>query len=231
MIDVHSHILFGVDDGAKTLEESIALIEEASKIGYTDIVCTSHYKIPVFQNINYDKNFEILEKEIKKRNIKISIYKGNEVNLDGNILDKINDINSINNNKYILVEFSKGILYKSYKEKLANIKEQGFIPVLAHIERFPYIKMKDFIKMNKDGIVFQINIRSVKKLNKKMKFLLKNGYVQVIATDSHNIDRRNYDVEKSLKGLRKLVGKEMFCKLIYENPRKIIRGECIGLIQ
>lgn len=61
-----------------------------------------------------------------------------------------------------------------------------------------------------------------------MKFLLKNGYVQVIATDSHNIDRRNYDVEKSLKGLSKLVGKEMFCKLIYENPRKIIRGECIG---
>ena len=66
MVDIHSHILFGVDDGAKDLKESLELLKQAEKVGYTDIVCSSHYYIGKFENKNYDENFSILNEAIQE---------------------------------------------------------------------------------------------------------------------------------------------------------------------
>ncbi|MFR1675540.1 MAG: CpsB/CapC family capsule biosynthesis tyrosine phosphatase, partial [Fusobacterium sp.] len=82
MVDIHSHILFGVDDGAKDIEESIELLKQAVSVGYTDIVCSSHYYIGLYENRNYLTHFNLLQDEIKRLNIPINIYLGNEFNLD-----------------------------------------------------------------------------------------------------------------------------------------------------
>ena len=96
IIDIHSHILFGVDDGAKNIEESITLLRQAEKLGITDIVCSSHYYMGRYENKEYNKNFEILKNEIKKQGIKIKLYKGNEVALFGDVLSKVENVNTIN---------------------------------------------------------------------------------------------------------------------------------------
>ena len=82
MVDIHSHILFGVDDGAKDIGESIELLKQAVSVGYTDIVCSSHYYIGLYENNSYLDNFNLLKEEIKRLEIPVNIYLGNEFNLD-----------------------------------------------------------------------------------------------------------------------------------------------------
>ncbi len=101
-IDIHSHILYGIDDGSKSLEESINIIKEHIKMGFTDIVVTPHYiENSKYETNNIDKNnlLENLKKEIKKQNIKINLYLGNEVFINNNLEELINknEISKINN--------------------------------------------------------------------------------------------------------------------------------------
>lgn len=80
--------------------------------------------------------------------------------------------------------------------------------MLAHVERYPYIKFQDFVKLYDKKVVFQMNLSTVSDMNKKVKFLLKNGYINVIATDSHRVGSRDYEVLKFLKKLKRIVGKK-----------------------
>lgn len=229
MIDIHSHILFGVDDGSKNIEESISLLRQAEKLGITDIVCSSHFYLGRYENKDYSKNFEILKDEIKNQGIKIKIYKGNEITLFRNIFSKLEDINTMNNSKYILIELKRGLIYPLYKKFLQNFIELGYKPILAHIERYPFIKFKEFKELYDMGIIFQMNVKTVKSLTPKMKYLLTEGYVKIIATDVHNVEFRNYELESYFDELKKLVGEDKLKELTYENPKKILNNEEIVL--
>lgn len=229
MVDIHSHLLFGVDDGAKTIDESILLLKQAEKIGYTDIVCSSHFYTGRYENENYDKNFEILKKEIEKQKINIKIYKGNEVTFKDEILTKIKNVNTMNDTEYMLVEFKKGLIYSLYKDFLQKLIDMGYKPILAHIERYPFIKFEEFKELYNMGIIFQMNIKSIEALSPKMEYFLKEGYIKIVATDVHHLETRNYDIKNYLEKLENLVGKEKFQELVYENPKKILNNENISL--
>lgn len=229
MIDIHSHILFNVDDGAKNIEESITLLRQAEKIGITDIVCSSHFYIERYENKDYNENFKILKKEIEKQGIKINIYKGNEIALLGDIFSRLEDINTVNNSKYILVELKRGLIFLLYKKFLQRFIELGYRPILAHVERYPFIKVEEFKELYNIGVIFQMNVKTVKRLTPKMKYLLIEGYVKIIATDVHNIEFRNYELGNYFDELKKIIGEEKFKELIYENQRKILNNEEIIL--
>lgn len=228
MIDIHSHILFAVDDGARNLEESIEHMEMAISLGYSGIVCTTHYKINEFENENYNKNFEILQGEVLKRKLPITLYKGNELDIRGDIFKVLDNVNTINNSKYILIEFSSQLVYQAYIKIIDSLLERGYIPVLAHVERYPYIKFQEFTMLYNKNVVLQMNLSTVTSMSKKVKFLLKSGYINVIATDSHRVGSRDYEVSKYLKKLKKIVGEKRFVQLTKENPRKIIMNEDIN---
>lgn len=229
MIDIHSHLLFGIDDGAKSLEDSIVLLKQAEKIGYTDIVCSSHFYMGRYENKNYDKNFDILKQKIKEENIKINLYKGNEITFMEGIFSKLRSINSINNGNYILVEFKRRFIFSVYKTFLKTLLDLEYRPILAHIERYPFIKFEEFKELYNMGIIFQMNIKSIDDLTPKMKYFLQEGYIKVIATDTHNVEFRNYDLDDYFKKLEKLVGVDKMKDLIYENPKKILNNENIIL--
>ncbi|WP_418963801.1 CpsB/CapC family capsule biosynthesis tyrosine phosphatase, partial [Cetobacterium sp.] len=76
MVDIHTHLLFGVDDGPKTLEESIEMIRDAINIGFNEFYLTSHYNKGRFSNENYDKNYEILKTRCMELNLKVKLHKG-----------------------------------------------------------------------------------------------------------------------------------------------------------
>ena len=228
MIDIHSHILFAVDDGARNLEESIEHIERAIDLGYSGIVCSTHYKINEFENENYNKNFEILQGEVLKRKLPITLYKGNELDLRGDILKALDNVNTINSSRYILVEFSSPLVFKAYIKIIDSLLHRGYIPVLAHVERYPYIKFQEFMKLIDKKVVFQMNLNTASHMSKKVRFLLKRGYINVVATDAHRVGSRDYEVPKHLKKLKRIVGKKRFIQLTKENPRKIIMNEDIN---
>lgn len=227
MIDIHSHILFAVDDGARNLEESIGHIQKAADLGYSGIVCTTHYKINEFENENYEKNFKILQCEVLKRNLPITLYKGNELDLRGDILKIVPRVNTINNSKYILVEFTLPLVYTAYIKIIDGLIEKGYVPVLAHVERYPYIKFQEFIKLYDKKVVFQMNLSTISHMSKKVKFLLQNEYINVVGTDAHRIGNRDYEVLEYLEKLKKIVGEKRFIQLTKENPKKIIMNENI----
>ena len=231
MIDIHSHILFGVDDGAKNIEESITLLRQAEKLGITDIVCSSHYYMGRYENKEYNKNFEILKDEIKKQGIKIKIYKGNEVALFGNVFSRLGEINTINNSKYILVELRRGLIFSLYKEFLQKLINLGYKPVLAHIERYPFIKLREFKERYNMGVIFQMNIKTVEILTPRTEYFLTEGYVKIIASDVHNIEFRNYELSNYFDKLKKLIGEDRLKELTYENPKKILNNKDIILVE
>lgn len=227
MVDIHSHILYGVDDGAKDLYESLELLKQAKSVGFTDIVCSSHYYIGRYENNNYDTNFEILQNKIEEYGIGVNIYKGNEFSLDINYSSHKNKIYRINNGRYLLIELTSQVIYPICKSFFESLLKEGVIPVFAHVERYPHLKIDELIELAKLGVILQMNLRMAANPIPRIEPLLNKGYIGVVATDSHNYGKRDYDVSRNLELLKKKVGNEYFELLTEIIPRKIINNEDI----
>lgn len=225
MKDIHSHVLFGVDDGAKNIEDSLELIKMAKSIGYDGIVCSSHFCPEQYENKNYDRNFEILKNRLIEEKIDVTLYKGNEVALHPDVFNKLNIINTINNGKYILIELHYGIIFQTCAKFLAKLQSLGYKPILAHIERYYKFTAKQFIELYNTGVILQVNIRQINYLSQDIKYLFKQRYIGLVATDSHNLTRRSYDVGEYLDYLKNFVGDEYFNILTEENPSKILNNQ------
>lgn len=213
MVDIHTHLLFGVDDGPETLEESIQMIEDGIKLGFKEFYLTSHYNKGKFFNETYDKNFEILKKRCKDLNIQVKLHKGNEVYLDENI-SKVLEEKKFNviKGKFLLVEFSyltPPIVGKHMVKKVLNM---GFVPIVAHVERYSYFKGSDLIELRKSGSLLQVNIRGDKP--KHIVKLLKKGYIDFLGSDAHGTDKRGYYLENELNYIQKIVGSKKLKKMM-----------------
>ncbi|MFR8990189.1 MAG: tyrosine-protein phosphatase [Fusobacterium sp.] len=227
MVDIHSHILFGVDDGAKDIEESIELLKQAVSVGYTDIVCSSHYYIGLYENKDYLTNFNLLQNEIKRLEIPINIYLGNEFNLDSEYFSHKNRINKINNSRYFLVEIKSNIIYSICKDFFQMLLEKGVTPIFAHVERYNQIRVEELIELSQMGVVLQMNLGSAVGELPKAKYLLENRYIDVIATDTHKYGKRDYNIKEKLDKLKSIIGDEYFQLLTEINPKKVINNENI----
>lgn len=227
MVDIHSHILFGVDDGAKDIEESIELLKQAVSVGYTDIVCSSHYYIGLYENKDYLTNFNLLQNEIKRLEIPINIYLGNEFNLDSEYFSHKDKINRINNRKYFLVEIKSNIIYSICKDFFQMLLEKGVTPIFAHVERYNQIRVEELLELSQMGVVLQMNLGSAVGELHKAKYLLKNRYIDIIATDTHKYGKRDYNIKEKLDKLKSIVGEEYFQLLTEINPKRVINNENI----
>lgn len=227
MVDIHSHILFGVDDGAKDIEESIELLKQAVSVGYKDIVCSSHYYIGLYENRNYLTHFNLLQDEINRLNIPINIYLGNEFNLDSEYFSHKDKINKINNGKYFLVEIKSNIIYSICKDFFQMLLEKGVTPIFAHVERYNQIRVEELIELSQMGVVLQMNLGSAVGELSKAKYLLENRYIDIIATDTHKYGKRDYNIKEKLDKLKLIIGDEYFQLLTEINPKKVINNENI----
>lgn len=191
MVDIHTHLLFGVDDGPKTLEESIEMIRDAKKIGFNEFYLTAHYNKGKFYNLNYDKNYEILKKKCEELQLKVILHKGNEVYLDEKIdlILKKREFNLIKE-KFLLVEFATLTPPNIGKHLLKKVLDEGFTPILAHVERYSYFKGSDLVELKKIGVQLQVNISGEKP--KHIVKLLKEGYINYMGSDAHSVKYRSY---------------------------------------
>lgn len=236
MVDIHTHILPGVDDGSKTIEESLSIIEYLSECGFTDFVLTSHYIQNTKYNVNKKEREKIL-KELKKKlsNKDINLYLGNEVYLCEDILEllKKKEIANLNNTQYILIELPLTGYLNNLSNILCELTSQGITPIVAHPERYHFLqknkkRIRELLEFN---CLLQCNINSItgkygKNAKKLMKWLLKNDLVEFLATDTHYVEKEKH-LEKSLKKLSKIVGKEKLIELTKTNPLKMLKGEIV----
>lgn len=233
LIDIHSHIIYGVDDGAKTKEESIKYLEEALKQGVHSIICTPH----ICQG-NIDKIQKIKQNflEIKEyaTSIGINLYLGTEILMTGttaNLL-KRKRLRSLDGKEYALVEFKRheNMDIDSLIYMLEELIDIGYIPILAHPEL--YINYRDISyikKIRESGILLQLDATSIckktatRKIYKFSKRLLREKLIDFVASDTHCNPKRNYIAyNKAYKTISKKYGKEYANVLFVENPKQIL---------
>ena len=234
MIDVHSHILYGIDDGSRNIKESLKIIENYNKKGIKNIIATPHYinnSSYISSKENNIKILSILKEELKRKNIDTNLYLGNEIYIDENIefLLKNKIISSLNDTKYLLIELPMSGEKENYYDIFIDLINNGYNVVLAHPERYISFQ-KDFNKiyeLNDIGVLFQCNIGSIigdyGKLSKKtLKRMLKEDLVYMFGTDIHR-DKSDYKfIDKSIKKISKYVTKDKLNKLLNENASKLL---------
>lgn len=236
MTDIHSHILFGVDDGSSSIEESIELLKKMSSVGFNKVILTPHYiESSDYTAENKEKleKLEILKKEVKKNNIDIKIYLGNEIFINKELVNYIEDnkIYSLNNSKYILVELPFHNQILNIEDIMYEIKYKGYIPIIAHPERYTYFQ-EDYTlveNLKNEGILFQSNYSSIlgyfgKSAQKLMKKMLKDKYIDYLGTDIHHI-QKTYVIDnfnKIEKKIKKITGEEYYLEIL-SNCNKLVK--------
>lgn len=236
MKDLHSHICYGIDDGCKTIEESISILRKMEKSGITDIFLTPHYIEDSKYNANNKKKQEILgslKEACQKENININLYLGNEVYLTDNVINlvKKGEIKTLNDSKYILLELPMFQKDPNTRTILHNVITAGYIPIIAHPERYAYVDEKlDYIRdLQAIGVLFQGNYQSLfgkygKQAKKNLQKMLKDNIISFLGTDIHHEEELH--TEKLFKEIKKFVKKEdKVYDLLYRNIDKILDSE------
>ena len=241
MIDIHCHILPNVDDGSESLEESIAMAKIAESEGITKIVNTSHCHF----DFKYKKGNELkLELEkfnqvLKEENINIEVLLGNELYYTSDLIERFNELDffSMNNSKYILMEFSPINFPKNIEDVIYEIKIRGYIPIIAHAERYKQVQEDVNIVLDciKEGALIQVNASSIlgkngENVEDTSKKLLDNNMVHFVATDAHSSNRRRPLIKDSYNYILKNYGKEVSEKLFIENPTAVIENRDISIL-
>lgn len=235
MTDVHSHILFGIDDGSRTISESVELLKKLKSVGFNNVILTPHFILDSTYNSNYESNIKIYN-ELKERliseNIDINIYLGNEIFIDKNVptlLEK-NIITSLNGTKYVLVEFPMHNKLLNIEDILYEIRSKGYEVVIAHPERYDAFKEDYSIvdTLREDGFLFQSNYSSIlgyygKDSIKLLKYMLKRHYIDFLGTDIHRIEKTYVidNFKKIEKHIIKVTGSEYYNKIQLNNNKLV----------
>ena len=242
MIDIHSHVLFGVDDGSKDIKQSINMIKEAINAGFDTKCVTPHYLEPYFKNKKRENDNELgkLQEELIKQDIKINLILSNEVYITTNVKEllEFEKISTIGDSKYLLIEFPMNHEIKYVKDMLIEIRDLGYKIIIAHPERYSYVQkdisyLNDFLDM---GIIFQCNYGSIigkygMAAKSTIKKLLKRKMVQCFGTDSHRDMSTYNDMKKILKKIEKVAGTDYYNIIINENPAHIIKDEDVIVLE
>ena len=196
-IDIHSHILPGIDDGAETLEESLEMILAMKNVGYVKLIMTPHTMADVYKNtpLTIKKRLEFLQSKLIENGIDIEIEAASEYYLDDGFLKHLESGNILHfGERYVLVETSFNDKPINMEEMIFEIVSRGYIPVLAHPERYRYIKdfKKEYSRLKDLGLLFQVNMKSLtgasgKIAKEKVQFLINKGYVDFIGSDAHRV--------------------------------------------
>ncbi len=201
-VDIHNHILPGIDDGAKTVEESVELINGFSQFGVKDFIATPHIMHNYYPNNpeTINNSLLLLKNELLEKNMKdISIRAAAEHMIDDNfeaILEN-GTIMPLGDN-YLLVEMSYLQASINFDEAISETKKKGYFPILAHPERYLYLheNYKKHKKYKKQGVLYQLNLLSLSKYYGKevqeMAFgLLEKGMIDFVGSDVHNMGQLN----------------------------------------
>ena len=240
MIDLHSHLIWDIDDGSKSKEMTINMLRQAVRSGTRKLVLTPHY-LPGYyiEPISVVKErVKEMEALIKTESINLEVYSGQEVYFTTNILENLNEgfIGTINNSKYMLIEFNmKNFSVKEVAETLYELQLKGIIPVIAHPERYHiFIKNPSLInEFIKEGYLFQLNSGSLtgdfgKDVKKLAETYVKNKIYSFIGSDAHRDEKRNPDMSKGIELLENM-DKEYF-KYIKNSSEKLLGNKDIEFI-
>lgn len=235
MIDLHSHLLPGIDDGARSLDESLQLARMAVADGITHITFTPHVHPGRYENTvaTIQPVFEKLKQALESEGIPLSVSMAGEVRLSAEVLmlvaqNQVPFLGEWDGNKVMLLELPHSHIPPGSDKLVKWLLDRNILPMIAHPERNKDI-MRDldliapFVEM---GCLFQITAMSVSggfgvPAAQRAMEILENGWATVLATDAHNLDRRPPVLSRGYAAARAVVGEDAANELVFDNPRKI----------
>lgn len=232
MMDLHSHILYGVDDGAKNIEESIQIIDHLYQNGVRHIMLTPHYIENSKYCCNNERKKEIL-KILQAKCPNVNLYLGNEVYISENILELVrnHEIMTLNGSKYLLIELPMNNEIKNLDSIIFELLRNQMIPIIAHPERYSYVQnnIHYFDEFQNMGVLLQGNYESLfdqygKTARKTLKKLLKEDAISFLGSDIHHITHPSH-IDQLDKKLSKIVKDPCRKKeLLEDNFLKVINN-------
>ena len=238
MIDLHCHLLPGVDDGSKSMDISLKLATDAVKDGIDYALLTPHHMNGVYLNhkqsvIQQTQEFQV---ELDRHKIPLKVFPGQEVRINGDLLTALDQDDILFANEggqYLMLEFPDDDIPNYTSNMIYELMQRGIIPVIVHPERNTKImKQPDILYdlLNK-GCLSQITAGSYvgifgHKVQKFSKQLIQSGQVYIFASDAHNLPNRKYEMTNAFAKLGNEFGNDYVSKF-NENAKRIINGDNI----
>lgn len=232
MIDIHSHVVWGLDDGATDMEQSLGMLRAAAESGTSDIVATPH------SNAEYRYQAELLEERMRllaaRTGGKPRIHRGCDLHLSFDNIDEVlqrPEKYSINGKQYLLVECPDFHIGKHIEGVLQQLMDSGIVPIVTHPERNPVLQQKlsrveEWVEL---GCLVQVTALSISGGFGRTAFraagrLLERGLVHVVASDAHDPEHRHPRLDEAYGIVRSRYGDEEADILFTHNPQAIIEG-------
>lgn len=231
--DIHSHIIPCIDDGSRSLSKSLKMLREMQEYGTENLILTPHYS----QRRGYmpEKDeiiaaFSDFKDKAAKDGLSICLHCGCEIEYSNDIVRLLAEgkLLTLAGSKYVLVEFAPYVHSRDIIRALHDIIGVGYIPVIAHIERYPYVQdnLKDILFFKSIGALIQVNagyiISSMPFFKKLLNFLLQERAIDFVAGDTHNDALSAVQMEKCAKTIERHTSKEYTNDVLYGNAQKIL---------
>ena len=218
--DIHSHVIWGVDDGAEEKAETFRMLQEAAADGIGRIICTPHVTPGVYEFPEkvFREHFAEAEEYIRREGLPLKLYVGAEILYTDNTPRLLREgrVATMAGTKYAMIEFSPTDSLKHISDALQKVAGSGFIPIIAHMERYPAIRKTDQVKELKSHFraMVQINARSLTRKQPllRRKFfdaLFQEALVDFVATDTHAAAGRETCMTAGMKALAEKYGENM----------------------
>ncbi|MFJ7735141.1 tyrosine-protein phosphatase [Lysinibacillus sp. NPDC097287] len=241
LIDIHTHILFDVDDGPRTEEESLQMLKQAVKEGITEIISTSHALKPHY-DVSYstvERQLEHLSKLIEQNDIPLTLHSGHEIRLNDKLDNLLNhkQIHVLANSNYVLIELPSNMVPAYTKDMIIALKSSGYTPIIAHPERNRAIaeQPRKLEQLIREGALAQITAGSLtghfgKAVQKLSLDLVRANYIHTYGSDVHNLTTRPFLFFKGLYYLEK--NKELDAvDILLKNNERIIKNEQMIMLE
>ncbi len=230
MIDLHSHVIFDIDDGAQLIQDSLAILKKAQSIGITKIMATPHFSIGEDVSRFLEKrneNLAGLKQVCDKEEIDVFLKAGAEVYITDELFNEDNlDKLTLGESNIILTEFKYHSLSgERFLEYIDYILNEGFIPLIAHVERYSFIRRNMMLleSLLSRGVMLQVNALSLYEDSEEGEFarlLMDEKVVSVIASDIHYVPSRRYRAMEKLRDF----DDDYVRDLLNKNPEMIFDG-------
>lgn len=232
-IDIHNHSLYGVDDGAENIEETVLMLKQAKSMGAEAVIMTPHYRHGMFGYPTDTIRDHFSRATEAAKELGLQLYLGCEYHVNSDIYEYLESKRCLTlaGSDYVLTEYSYETPFSRIKEYTQKLLATGYRPVIAHAERYACIfeDVTRCMELRQMGALIQMNADSILGLDGRKvagfcKKALKKNCIDIVASDAHGIKNRVSHMGECYDRILKKFGEEYANRLFYENPMKIIRN-------
>lgn len=233
IVDLHMHVVPGIDDGSCSIEESLELLKLSIRQGVTDVFCTSHSGCITESAERYFENLKSLKDAVASSGINIRLHKGCEVLCSKETIDNViyflnsGIFSTLGESKYVLTELHPYIELNEALFIIDEFKKNGYIPIIAHMERVSSLERTAVAALIQNGALVQVNVQSLVNegnslIKERSRQLLVDRHIHFIGSDGHQINYRSPDFVSGVDYILKNADINYATEILSENANCLI---------